>query len=412
MKKIFLSIIFSVLASLSVFAADNDRYRGFDLTFDIPASASMNSFGLLDYLKPEIVIDFTKIADEMSDDGFKVMAAVSPSITAGLNMDPGLIFEVQVGTQIYAGLGIGKGLFDFLGYGNEINKEIKIDASGYVDLFLFAQLNVGWKGKKFGLTVSPAIFSTLVHAVATDSYAKMENDTSGNFYMKFNSNIDIYSVIPVSFSPDFGQDLLANYKDLLPVLGNSVGVDLGVTFTWDAYQYLTLEGTARIPIIPSRMTKRMPISMNCDYSLGLQQFATDSLGAPNFNMTMGSVQDADYSINRPMKFSITADYYPFNGVMEYYAGLGLGFKHPFAKSIEERSVYVDYMIGIRVGFVNFLNFYVSTARTDEVFCHKLGLGLNLHILELKAGISAESTSFASSFKGAGLGAYVTASVGL
>ena len=54
---------------------------------------------------------------------------------------------------------------------------------------------------------------------------------------------------------------------------------------------------------------------------------------------------------------------------------------------------------------------LSTEYTDRVFVHQAGLSLNIRLIEITTGLSAQSSDFVKSFTGAGFGAYVYVTVG-
>ena len=97
--------------------------------------------------------------------------------------------------------------------------------------------------------------------------------------------------------------------------------------------------------------------------------------------------------------------------MSCYGTLGIGIQHPFSPNPAETYFYVDYLVGAKISLYNILSLYVSTERTDEIYKHKAMLALNFRLVEIDAGVAFESANLQTSFKGPGLGAFVTASVG-
>ncbi|MBP5567657.1 MAG: hypothetical protein J6X54_00370 [Treponema sp.] len=409
MKRLFTVLFISAIFSLSAFAEErffNERY--FDVTIDLPVNFSNNLIGTKDVLQEKVLIDFTQIADNMGEDGFKMILDAKPKVSFGLDIPNGLVLKLNIGVDVYSTIGIGKALFDFIGYGNTINEDINIDVNGYADAFGYVGLDVGWNTKKFSLTVSPNIYYALFHLSADESKVVISNSESGEFGYDLVGNLAIHSDYQFfnaegKFDPEF---IFQN--DYIHVLKNC-GFDLTVAASYDLYRYLTLYGSARIPIYPCKINK---VS---DYKVTSSMHTTImDIGNPQFNyeMTKSEVRDETITLNRPMKFNINGKFHPFNGVMDYYAGLGLGIEHPFASEGVKTDFYFDYFLGMRLGFWNVLNFYVSTERTDKIYSHKFKVDINLRIFELMVGVAAESSSFTGSFRGAGVGAFAQVSVGM
>ena len=80
--------------------------------------------------------DFNETISMDMDGGFK------------LDIPKGLIFGGTAGAQLYESFTIGKELFYFLGYGNELNQDITIPFTGYGDIFVYTKVDLGWNFKK------------------------------------------------------------------------------------------------------------------------------------------------------------------------------------------------------------------------------------------------------------------------
>ena len=121
--------------------------------------------------------------------------------------------------------------------------------------------------------------------------------------------------------------------------------------------------------------------------------------------------DQPYEIHRPMKLGISANFHPFGSLLTTDGYIGVGVRHPFAKDVSETKVYLDYSVAGRLSFWNFLSFEVSHSYMDQLFKNEFAVALNIRLVEVDAGVSLQSASFAKSFKGAGLGAFVTVAIG-
>jgi hypothetical protein len=126
-----------------------------------------------------------------------------------------------------------------------------------------------------------------------------------------------------------------------------------------------------------------------------------------------------YSIHRPMKIGISADFHPFGTLLTTSGYFGLGFRHPFSAVInkvttgglDETQFYVDYSVAGRLSLWNILSLSLSHSYMDQVFKNQVALEVNIRLVEVDAGVSFQSPSFTKSFSGAGVGAFVTVCVG-
>lgn len=418
MKKILLSLLIFTFAISFSFAERHWNDRIFEFNVNIPVNISNNTFVLDDIMQETVVIDFTKIADNMTSDGFNTIINTSPSAGFKLDVPSGLLFGVTTGVDVYSNLTIDKSLFNFLGHGNELNEDLDIDLDGYIDAFMYIRANLGWDFDRFKISFSPSVYAALLHASTNGSYVKVTNSDEGKFAYKLQGNMNIYSLVGVddSFTDTFkSMDFAQIGNRLLGEVNNiwqSAGVDLQVDFSYELYRYFTLMGTLKMPVIPARMSYVIPMSVSSEFETSILDVVNGETGAPSFEKDIGSCQRADYKINRPMKISLMGNFHPWNGVMEYYGGIGLGFDHPFASDPADRGAYFDYLIGTRFGILNLLNFYLSTERTDRIYIHKAIVALNLRLIELDVGVASESTSLINSFKAGGVGAFVNVSVGM
>ena len=135
MKKFIASfILFFSVFSLS-FADNFLSHRYFEIKVDTPFLFSNNTMMLSDFFQEQLVIDLAKIADSIPDDGFNISSKASPSVAITINLKNGPKIGYLSGIDFYGSMGISKSLFDFLGYGNELNETIKC-LHGYVCIFV------------------------------------------------------------------------------------------------------------------------------------------------------------------------------------------------------------------------------------------------------------------------------------
>lgn len=410
MKKIlFVLICLFSLNSLLLAEERNFNKRIFDITIDSPLDISNNVINMKDIFQPVVLIDLTKIADEMSEDGFCVLVNSKPKISFGIDFPEGLILKLNTGLDLYGYASIGKPLFDFLGKGNNLNEDLEISVGGYADAFVYFGLDVGFNFPKFTLIVSPSLYAAIAHCSMENSKIVVSNSSSGDFSYDMNCGAVVYSdYIDYWNNPKGILDYLRT--DYSSVLKNT-GFDLAAYLTFDPFRYLSVGISANVPIYPCKISKKTAINVSSSFSTSLSSLTSGGFTKPTFAIDKSGKTDASIKINRPLKLFVSGNFHPFNGVMDYYAGLGFGVEHPFADEGISSDFYFDYLLGLRLSLWNILNINLSTARTDKIFIHTAQVGLNVRVIEIKAGVSAESSDFVQSLKGAGLGIFVQASVG-
>lgn len=425
MKKLLVSICLCSLFIGSLFAEPGDFFghRLFELKVDVPVDVSNNAIGFDEIFVKDIVFDFADFCDNLPKKGFDFSAQTTPSVSMKLDFKKGLIVGVSGGVDMYSNIGVSKDLFKFLGYGNELNENISVSIDGYADLFAYAQVDAGWHFNRLSITAQPAIFGTLVHGVSNGSSVSVSNTADGRFGIDVDGKFDVYTQMT---SAEIENKSITNVNTLLNLITPTTGFDLSGTAEYKLFDFLTLKGSARIPIVPSSLTNKYEVQYSTSYSFSLDDLSSkgeeegedsnpddddDSGSTTGFGSLFDDPIYVDYKINRPMKLSVTADFHPFGNFINYCGGIGIGFKHPFSVIPEERGVYLDYLLSARFSLFNVLSVTVSTERTDEIYKHKALLAMNFRFIELDAGLALESASLVNSFKGNGIGAFVTAYIG-
>lgn len=411
-------------------AADFFDHRIFEIKLNVPVNVSNNTLTIADFLQEQVIIDLKELYNGMPKKGFDATIDVMPSAAITLDFKKGLHFGVSAGIDVFANAGISKDLFRFIAKGNQLNEDFKVSVDSYADVFAFTQLDIGFNLKeKFTILVQPALFSSLAHAVTTDSYVMAKSGENNSYNLIMKANMDIYSSVPLN--EEFFGDSSAMVNKLMNGLAPSLGFDLGGKVSYKLTDFLTLSGSVRVPITPSHLNTKTSISFDKNMKFSLDSLMNkkeegseeggnsegEEASEPQEVEETGSTSifsepvSVQYYINRPMKFAVSAEFSPFSWLMKYYGTLGIGIKHPFAETRSESYFYLDYLIGTKISLVNIISLYLSTERTDEIFKHKATLALNFRLVEIDAGIALESANLQTSFKGSGLGAFVTACIG-
>ena len=431
MKRVVVILASFILLISSSFAgvADFFNHRIFEIKLNVPVDVSNNTLTLADFLQEQVIIDLKELYKGMPRKGFNATLDVMPSAAVTLDFKKGLHFGASAGVDVFANAGISKDLFRFIAQGNQLNENLKVSVNAYADVFAFTQLDVGFNLKRFNILVQPSLFASLAHAVTTDSYVMASTGENNTYNLVMKGNMDIYSSVPIN--QEFLGDSSAMINKLMNSLAPSMGFDLSGKVSYKLTDFLTLSGSVRIPMAPSHLTSKTSISFDKDFAFSLDSLMNkkeegseegangegEQSSEPQEVEETGSTSlfsdpvNVQYYIHRPMKFAVSAEFTPFSWLMKYYGTLGVGIKHPFAQDRSESYFYLDYLIGTKISLINIISLYLSTERTDEIFKHKATLALNFRLVEIDAGIALESANLQTSFKGSGLGAFVTACIG-
>ena len=423
MKKLFTPCLILCLFANLMFAEGKGflRNRIFEVKVDVPVDVSNNALSVSDFLVKDVVIDLQQICNSLPEKGFSFATSISPDLEINFSFSK-VSFGVGAGIEAYTNIGTSKDLFEFIGNGNSIGEEVSVDINAYLDTFAYAQVHFGNKFGKLSTKLQPTAFGTLAHAVTQNSYAKFRNADDGSFNIDVNALFNIYSEFD---SADFENKNFTDINLLINKLTPTIGFDLTGSAAYEISDILTVNTSARIPLVPSKLSKVTPYKFSMNKSISLDSLLKkegdegDSEGEEASTETsqdsdngFGDTYSVEYKLHRPMKISLGAEFHPFGNFMNYFGSIGLGIRHPFAENKDELDTYFDYLVGVRVSLLNLIHFSVSTERTDEIYKHKAMLSLSVRLVQIDAGVALESTSLANSFKGQGVGAFVTAYVGL
>lgn len=417
MKKLLLSCLMSIIMAASVFAASMDffSHRIVEIKLDVPVGASNNVLGVGDIFTKNLFIDLGQFADSLPNNGLNVSFRATPSVGFTIDIPNGLILGARAGVDLIGTIGTSKDFYNFFGHGYSIGDKVKLDMLCNIDAFAYTQTDFGWHLDELTFIVQPTVFASVAHVVSDKSYVSLQNTEDGKFIADVKGRVELYS--------DLSEDEIQNkeYNQAANYLFPGAGFDLSGTVKYDLFDFLSVTGFARIPLVPSRLNSVTVFEFEKSFELDIDTLLnnpneggednTGNSGNNSSDEETGKTYDVDYFINRPMKFTVGVDFHPFGNLMSYYGSFGLGFKHPFAENKMERGVYVDYLAGLKLSLAGIISMYLTTERTDEIYRHKAMAALSLRLIEIDVGAALESASFANSFKGTGAGIFVTGCIG-
>lgn len=386
-------ILISLFSSAFAYNWFDDRY--FELSVGSKFGLSNNSLQIGDFLKKDVVIDLKKLAEQMPENGWTLNSYLLPEVSLRLNLR-----KVQIaltsGTEVWSEGNVSKDLFNYIGKGNSLYQTVNISQKINADAFAFEEISVGFNIKKFKIVVKPAFFMPVFHAGSSNGLLKMNNLSDGSFNIDYSSDIEIYSAFAISGGGGFKGGL---------------GFDLGGSLSYPLFDFLTLTGNIRVPLVPGRLKYKTVQTTSLNFTTTVDKIINGNLGENNFSSSHGDSQSADYLINRPMKFSAAADFTPFGKWLVFTGGLGLGFRHPFTNDKDSFEFFGEYYLAASLRLLNILKFTFSSEYYEKLFIHQLAFSANARILELVFGLNAQSTDFLKSCSGGGLGGLFAVKIG-
>lgn len=431
MKKIITFAAVIALTFCSLFAENKFKDRFIELYADASANASNNGLSMSEIFVKDVVIDLTKLADSLPDSGYKASMTATPLLGLKLNLSAFTI-DFSIGATVDEYLQIGKSYFDILGHGYDYTQYTKenplsFDINSTTDAFVYGKFDIGFNVKKFKIVAKPTLFVPMFHATPEKGTMTFTNLEDGTISAEVSQTIAIYSVAEATYNNG-----TLDFFDSMNVSDFGYGFDMGATVSYELNDKLNFTVNTRVPIIPGQLKHATKLTFDAAYNANAEDFVkgqfydsektsasiTTSDGK-NYDL-MNSEEDysdmnlswinADYKIHRPFKFEGYATF-NLNSSLAFTGGAGLGVVHPFSSDASEISVYPEYFAGANLSLGGVVNAHVSTEYMDRIFKHEVGLGFNIRILELNAGISLQSTDFKTSFTMSGLGSYVTLAIG-
>ena len=405
MKKI-VALIISITVICSALSARNFfSGRFFEIKAGTGLGLSNNLITGNDIFQKNLVIDLRKLADECPDDGMNLIANVTPGVEVNFNISK-LHIGLSAGAELYGKFNIGKDLFDFAGYGNQIGETIDLSFTAETDMFAYSQLDLGWDVRKFKLHIKPALFVPILSTRGNGGTVSVTNGANGSIHAEVAVNTDVYSPIDMEHAQSYFNQITSSGNILNSPLFAGYGFDLGAYLALPFSNSLSLDFDVRIPLTPGHIYKKSTVTSHYSYDAKFSEISKGE--SVQENPTFTGYQDTDLAIHRPLKFNVYLDKNLLGTLFNARAGGGFGIRHPFA---EDAQFYPEYYVGLTFSLIDLFKLGVSSQYKDQVFIHQLGTTFSLRFVQLDLGVSTQSSNFKKSFEGAGVGAYAYMTVG-
>ncbi len=402
-KLLFATLSFSLATFCYSYEMDIPK-RYFEIGFDTNIGLSNNYFAAKEMLVEELVIDFTKISNEISDDGLVLNFLASGGFFSNLNLNNGMSFGFSFGVD-GSGFGkISKDLFDFLGKGNSLGQPLSVGCDGEGDVFTYFDTSYQFDLGDFGVKVGAGFFVPMMHVELKDVTARMENGESGSLDASITGALNAY-----------GCGDLQNIFDTLDVAGFVEGIKQGWGFdisgSVEHAILASLQGRVymRLPIVPGCMNHKMTASVSSNYHADdFVSLFDGNVSASSFDISDKVYSSEKFYLARPFRTGYEIKWRPFGKYVSFNHQLGFGVKYPWTA---DARAYIEYNFGFEASIFNIIGVSAFSSYQREVFVQQAGVMLNLRILEIDAGVSLQGASFEKSWLGSGVGAYFGITMG-
>ena len=425
MKK-FLSIITAALISTFAFAELHPTYRIFEISINGLLGFDQNLTTVEDILVPELVIDLPKIADGFGKKGFVSNSQFEFDFAANLNLNKNLKIGTYVNTDFSGNFEIGKGFWDLLAYGNELDNPVVADIHVNGQLFMNAGASLQMGFKKFTFRANPSIYLPLVYIPNPTAFVTAQANSDGKLIATAEAYFDAYSCLPVDIfvmskegggigfhTGDEIMESLQSYLDpsvIFSTLWSNGGFDIGGEVEYELFRFLDIGGYLNMPLKPAYLKQKFSGSVKATAEVNdLLSWATDQSEekenpwSSSFESNDISFSQSNFSVNRPFRFGCEACFRPIGKWLTVRGKLGYAARNPFGEDFDWKdNSYLEYYFGLESRLFYILGLKLYTSYQQEAFTQGFGLDLNMRVLELNFNISSTGASFVKSFKVSGI----------
>ncbi len=458
MKKYILILALSFTTFFS-FAELYPAKRIVEVGVDSEVGLSQNLASVTDFLVDELVIDFCKIADSFSDEGFITNLNFAADAFVNLNFGSKFSTGISAGVSGYTNFGIGKEFFNFLAYGTDADNGSLLSSKVSLEMDLSAEISATIK-LGFGrlrVRTTPTVYMPLVYMPYSAVSLNVINDEENLIAVKGDADFSVYSTIPTSklFDQEFnfiGQDYLeslgSNIWNTLYDFWQSSGFSVGVLAEYSIFKTLDVGIFADVPIMPAKLKYKASLTAGVNFESGslsdLMNSASESGNGsgtesvnPNETENTNSIEEGSaststsgdsefyyyelgapaevepYNVFRPLRINVQAAWRPFGKWFTLRPMFGIAARNPFGEDFDfKTSFFAEYGFSCNMELLYLLHLNVYTEYVNKVFTTGFGIGLNIRAVQVNANIYSSGTDFQSSLQIGGLKASVGVRAGI
>jgi len=349
----------------------------------------------------------------MSDSGATAALSVRNDVHLDFNFSKfGIGFFA--GTEVGANLNISKDLFKVLD-GIVPGTVYQAEASVWFESFATFSVPVRFNVNKWKVKITPTYFVPLVYVPATTVKGSAVNGVDGSITATATAPIEFYTISEFKGlikDGDFSTDFTNNIEvgTLLSDMANSGGLDLSAAVEYPLKENFDLGGYITMPVLPGRLKHKVSalatVSVHTD-SL-MSAMSDDNSPDADAELSDAVYSDANYVVNRPMRFGVECAWRPLGKWLTLRGLGGFALRNPFGEDVSIKSFYPEYKLGVDLVALGMFGLNLSTQYTKKVFAHGIGIMLNFRAVEFDISAAVCSSTFVQSFKGDG----ATAAVGV
>lgn len=402
MKKILACIFAVSIISTAAFSKNFFSQRYFEIKVGTDVDFSNNLFTANELLVQDLEIDLKKLAQECPESGFNLRAGANPNLGLNLNIK-NFHLGIDAGVDVYESLTVGKGLFDFLGYGNTIGEESKFTLDNNTEVFAYSQVDLGLKIGKVRFNVKPAVFLPLVSIRGSGGTITVKNDTDGNMIASMDLDMDVYSIAEIQQTSD--GKIVIDPEKLQAAFTKGYGFDIAGGLGIDVSDSFIIGANCRIPVLPGHLNYKSNVKTGFDFKMKVTDYQNAETTKQDVTIT---TTETNLAVHRPLKASAYFDKNMLGTLFNLHAAGGIGIRSPFC---DQAVIYPEYYVGFTLNVFDIFRLGVSTEYTDQVFIHQVGTTVNIRLIQIDLGLSSQSSDFKKSWSVPGVGAYAYVTVG-
>jgi hypothetical protein len=382
-------------SAFSLWAQDKPR-RFVELGFDAGGSFANSYLRICDVFQEKLTLDVSQMAGDL-ENGLALLFGAHGEAFINFNLGALWGFGLFAGLDSLGQFTIPQSMVELLSEGNDPGKTYS-DSLGFgAAAFLETGFWASAKINRIKFTIRPAYFLPLAYLSKPRADYTLAINEDGSFKVVGNYQAEVYSPCPLDEIERFDDiGSLPGKIDMGDLLGKG-GVDLVLRAEYPVYHNFTVGATLEhIPLTPARLTQKYSLSGGFEISKTIEDSINNDFDLPDIDPVAEFGEDHKL-ISRPFKIGVDAVYRPLNiRLLTLRPEAALVFN-----SMYDTPVYLDFGIAGELNLAGMLMLSAGTRLEDMVWKERVGLILNLRVLEISAGITTQSQQFLKSFQGAG-----------
>jgi hypothetical protein len=395
-----------VIFGTAVLYAHDKPLRFFELGLDVNAAVANSFLGISDVFNEDhkVALDLNQLARN----DLSVNAGASADLFLNINLSSTLSFGIFAGLDVRTVGTIPQNLLSLLSDGNAEHAYLYNDSMDInANVFALAGARFStYLGSRLKMSIAPAFFVPLVYMPKPS--IRYTVDTTTGLGLHAQADAHIYSAL--SLQPFIDGGFAFDINKILEVLGTSSGIDLA----WNVELELTPRfylgaSIINLPLKPALLNHSMRFNATID--LETDNLLDDLLGGTLTGKIEDALQDisinpyyddiAIYKIARPLQFDLYGITHPFGATfLTLKINIGMTFFDIYKPGslfsptgqLDLSSEDHSFNVGVEMRFQLWRLLWVGArfANEEHVWKHSIELALNLHLIEIDAGIHLET----------------------